>query len=288
MRAAFTLTKLEVEAGRRLQVATYGDHTAARFLLFDPGSYGIFADALHFCSTLAERGWFAASMTRAGLFGSDPLPPGINPSPDVHIADMQHVLTALGRDQRFVLAGHSMAGLRLHLAAHRFRDQLAGLVLIDAVCPSLLDGRVWPIWVASAKGLSASGRFVLPTPLGQFVRKLHPNTLKLEGRQRQDKIGSIACDSHLSQAVAEVRATDRRFWRQPVMPALHLPAFFATATPVSQGTGKLLRAYEQAGTWAERIKLRGDGHISVLAPPSAQLLADGAERLWRAAHGDRF
>lgn len=273
---------MEVEPGRRLQVAVYGDPGADKVLLFDPGSFGIYADGHQLCVALAQRGWHAVALTRAGLYGSDPLPEGQPPFPGFHVEDMARLMDALGFDRPIVLAGHSMAGVRVHLAGHLLEERLRGLVLLDAVCPSLMDTLVWSGWVGWAKALGAAGAFVASTALGPMVEELHPNGLKLEGRPREDKLASVSSDAHLLASAAEVAATERRSLADTIEPALTLPSFFATATPVSQGTTKLVEQYKAAGTWAQRIKPKKVGHVSLLAPPTVSKLADGADAVWEA------
>lgn len=272
----------DVDAGRRLQIAVYGDPDAERVMLFDPGSFGIYADGHNLAAELAARGWHVIGMTRAGMYGSDPLPAGQTPLPGFHVDDMARLLDALGIRKRLVLAGHSMAGVRVHLAGHLMEDRLRGLVLLDAVCPSLMESITWAGWVAWARALGQAGAFVATSALGPLVEELHPNGLKLSGRPREDKLASVSSDAHLLNSAAEVAATERRSFAERIEPALDLPAFFATATPVSQGTTKLVEAYRDRGSWVRRIKPRGVGHVSLLAPEHVPDLADGADALFAA------
>ncbi|MEM9839120.1 MAG: hypothetical protein AAF830_08190 [Pseudomonadota bacterium] len=271
---------MEVAPSRRLHIGVYGDPSADRVLLFDPGSFGIYADGHQLCVELASRGWHAVALTRAGMYGSDPLPEGQEPLPGFHVHDMERLMDALGWNKKIILAGHSMAGVRVHLSGHLLEHRLRGLMLLDAVCPSLMDTLVWSGWVGWDKALGAAGAFVAGTALGPMVEELHPNALKLEGRPREDKLASVASEAHLLASAAEVAATERRSMDDVIEPALTLPSFFATATPVSQGTTKLVQQYKAAGTWAERIKPRKVGHVSLLAPPAVKELADGADAVW--------
>jgi len=275
--------RIEVEPGRSLFAALYGDPTAERVLFFDPGSFGIYADGHNLCLQMAERGWFAIAATRAGLFGSDPVPEGQEPTPGFHVGDTERLLDKLGVSRPVVLAGHSMAGIRAHLAGHLLEHRLAGLVLIDAVCPSLVDSFTWTGWVAWARGLGAAGAFVATTALGPLVEELHPNNLKIEGRPREDKLASVASEAHLLAAAREVAATERKSFTERIEPALALPTFLATSTPISQGTSRVVEAYQAEETWVERIKLKGAGHVAILATPYVERLAAGAESVWAAA-----
>ena len=277
---------LPVDAERSLRCGLYGDPQASRVLVFDPGSFGIYADAHHLGLELARRGWFCVLTTRAGMYGSDPLPEGESPRPSFHVRDLERLLDRLNLGPRkVVLAGHSMSGVRTHLAGCSVPKRFLGLALLDAACPSLLGGMRWSGWVNWATGLGSLGAKVAGKPIGNLVETLHPNFLKLEGLQRADKLASINSASHLEIAAEEVAVTANRALSHPIEPALHLPAFFATSTPVSHGTSALVEQYEASGTWVKRIRLPKDGHMSMLTPPASGLIADGIEEMW-AANGD--
>ncbi|NNU14875.1 alpha/beta fold hydrolase [Parvularcula sp. ZS-1/3] len=271
---------IAIDGERGLSCARYGDPKAERVMVFDPGSFGIYADADHIAVDLARRGWYCILTTRAGMYGSDPLPEGQAPLPRFHVEDIGRLLDRLDLGRKVVLAGHSMSGVRLHLAGCMMPERLHGLACLDAVCPSLMRGIRWSGWVAWARGIGQAGAKVAGTAVGDLVETLHPNLLQLEGPPRADKLASINSQKHLETAAWEVAVTERRALKDPIEPALSLPAFFATATPVSQGTTSLLTEYEQAGTWARRIHLKKDGHMSMLTPPSSGLIADGVEALW--------
>ncbi|NRA31192.1 MAG: alpha/beta fold hydrolase [Parvularculaceae bacterium] len=273
---------VEVAPGRHLFAALYGDSTSDKVVFFDPGSFGIYADGHNYCLQLAEQGWFAIAATRAGMFGSDPVPSGQEASPGFHVGDIERLLDKLVVTQPVVFAGHSMAGVRAHLAGHLLEGRVLGLVLMDAVCPSLMDTLTWTGWVAWARGLGHAGAFVATTALGPLVEELHPNNLQIEGRPREDKLASVSDEGHLLQSAREVVATERKFLGDRIEAALHLPAFFATSTPISQGTSKLVEEYRAAGQWVDRIKLKGAGHVDMLASPHVERLVAGTEALWDA------
>lgn len=249
-------------------------------MVFDPGSFGIYADAHHICLTLARRGWYCIAATRAGMYGSDPLPEGQAPVPRFHVADMERLFDKLDLGRKVILAGHSMAGVRVHLAGCAMAERLHGVALLDAVCPSLMRGVRWSGWVAWARGIGQAGAKVAGTALGDWVETMHPNLLQLEGPPRADKVGSINSESHLTTAAWEVAVTEKKALEEVVEPALDLPAFFVSATPVSQGTTALIAQYQERGTYTGRIHLKKEGHMSMLTPPSSDLICDGIEALW--------
>ncbi|WP_189571699.1 alpha/beta fold hydrolase [Parvularcula lutaonensis] len=274
--------KLAIEGDRSVVVARYGVPDAGRVLLFDPGSFGIYADFHHIAQHLAREDWYVIAMTRAGMYQSDPLPEGQDPVPRFHVADMARVLDTLGIDRKVILAGHSMAGVRLHMAGRIMPERFRGLALLDAVCPSQMRGLAWAGWVAWAQLIGRAGARFARSRMGGLMESVHPNLLKLEGQPRNDKLASVMSEKHLRCAAREVAVTERKALGEPVEPAIKLPAFFATATQVSQGTSELLREYEKEGTWTRRIHLKNDGHMSMLTPPSSHLIAEGIDELWEA------
>lgn len=278
-----TTETIAVEGDRRLAFSRAGDPQAERVFLFDPGSFGIHVDGYHLVRELARRGWYAVAYTRAGMYGSDPLPPDQVPTPSFHVGDMGRLLDALGIERPVILAGHSMAGVRVHLAGAVMPDRFRGLALLDAVCPSLMSGLTWDGWVAWGRSLGETGARVAGSLIGNLVEEFHPNILQLEGEERAAKVASINSESHLATAAAEIAVTERKVITEAIKPALALPAFFATATPVSQGTSKLVELYRERGTWVRRIKLKDEGHMSMLRPPAVLTLADGIEELWSAS-----
>lgn len=269
-----------VDGSRRLAFASFGDAQAERQLLFDPGSFGCYVDGLHLCRVLSKRGWRAVTYSRAGMYPSDPLPPGTLPDPIFHVEDMARLADAVALLPPFVLAGHSMAGVRLHHAGFVLPETIVGLAFMDAVCPALTRDTAWAGWTAGARRFASAGVLTMATPLRPMIERVHPNYLKLDGEEREEKIRSISDRNHLTTAGLEIDAMDRRTRRLEIEPALHRPAFFATATAVSRGTRKLVAQYQEQGIWAEHIHCPRDNHMSILTPPTIERLADGVERLW--------
>jgi pimeloyl-ACP methyl ester carboxylesterase len=70
---------------------------------------------------------------RAGLGWSEP---GKAPVTAQNVARRLHrLLKAAGIDGPYVLVGHSMGGLFMRVFAHRFQDEVLGMVLVDAAHP---------------------------------------------------------------------------------------------------------------------------------------------------------
>jgi pimeloyl-ACP methyl ester carboxylesterase len=121
--------------GRTMHVVRAGPKGGELTVLLEAGSFGFSADWAVVQDQLAARGIASIAYDRAGLALSDP-----GPSPRDGLAivsDLEKLLAALGEAGPFVIAGHSMAGLHIHLFAARNPDKVAGLVFVDAVTPAL-------------------------------------------------------------------------------------------------------------------------------------------------------
>ncbi|MBB4657724.1 alpha/beta hydrolase [Parvularcula dongshanensis] len=238
---------------------------AAPRVLFDAGAFGLYVDGANLVRALAARGVAAASFTRAGLYGSDPLPEGGVPSPAFHAGDMARLLGAVGAAGPVVLVGHSMASLRLFEFAGRHPQRVRGLVLVDGVVPD--GGPVGPALTA----FSAACAPITPV-LPSMARwaKYYPNAMALSGRERADKLASITSQAHWRAARREVREAARA--KAPPVP--RLPTVLMPATIISAGTSRLARRTE-----ASLQELRAWGHASVLSPGPCGAIAEAAHSL---------
>lgn len=121
--------------GRSLHVVRAGPDDARLLVLLEAGSFGFSADWAVVQAELAGQGITSIAYDRAGLALSDP---GPDPRDGLAIvSDLERLLEALGEAGPFVVAGHSMAGLHIHLFAARNPDKVAGLVFVDAITPEL-------------------------------------------------------------------------------------------------------------------------------------------------------
>ena len=121
--------------GRRMHVVRAGPAGVEPLVLLEAGSFGFSADWAEVQARLAALGVRSITYDRAGLGLSDP-----GPAPrDGHaiVEDCERLLEAIGEPGPYILVGHSMAGLHLHLFAGRNPAKVAGLVLVDAVTPTV-------------------------------------------------------------------------------------------------------------------------------------------------------
>lgn len=123
--------------GRRLRIVRAGPPDGGPLCLLEHGAFGCASDWAVVQAKLAEQGIRSLAYDRAGLGDSDPGPdPRDGPA---IVADAEALLAALGETGPRVLVGHSMGGLMVRLETGAWRERVLGLVLVDAVVPSILD-----------------------------------------------------------------------------------------------------------------------------------------------------
>lgn len=121
--------------GRRMHLVRAGPTSGAPLVLLEAGSFGFSADWAVVQAGLARLGLRSLAYDRAGMGLSEP---GPAPRDGAAIADdLERLLDAAGDAGPLILVGHSMAGLHVHLFAGRHPGRVAGLVLVDAVTPTV-------------------------------------------------------------------------------------------------------------------------------------------------------
>ena len=241
--------------GRALRALRGGEGPPA--VLFDAGAFGIYADGANLVRALATRGVPSVSYTRRNLSGSDEAPG--KPGPEAHVADMRALLAALGQTGPVVLAGHSMAGFRLHAFARAQPPLVRALVLIDAMVPG--------VWPRAALAGFAAGLRPVERALPAFCRtaNAYPNAMRLQGEERADKLRSVYGREHLRSSRREIAAIARA----TVTPAETTPMTLMPAGRLARGTRALA-----ARTGAVLIDMGAWGHASVLSPEPCERIAD--------------
>ncbi len=130
---------------------------------------------------------------------------GTTPRPQPHTADLdvqdlQALTSAIGEPGPFVLVAHSYSGLVASLFARTYPDEVAGLVMVDAVSPEMAD-------VATDRALRAWDRDNATT--SPQVR---------EGVEVLDAFDRIAAAPDLPKVPAVVLVADKP-WRTDLIPA---------------------------------------------------------------------
>jgi pimeloyl-ACP methyl ester carboxylesterase len=124
--------------GRKMRLVCAGPPSRDKPTVWmEPGAFGLAADWAAIQQMLTAKGIRSCAYDRAGMGWSDP---GPKPRDAATIADdLEKLIAASGEKGPFILMGHSMAGLYVRLYAGRHPEQVAGLVLIEATTPELID-----------------------------------------------------------------------------------------------------------------------------------------------------
>jgi pimeloyl-ACP methyl ester carboxylesterase len=120
-----------IAPGRRLHVDCRGAGEPVVIL-----EAGIAASSLSWSRVQPRVAEFTrvCSYDRAGLAWSEIADP---PYTAMHMADQLHaLLTAMRLPRRYVLVGHSFGGFVVQAFAGKYRDEVAGLVLVDTIYPA--------------------------------------------------------------------------------------------------------------------------------------------------------
>ncbi len=116
--------------GHRLHIRCAGDGTPSVVII--PALGGLTAEWLPVQDALASC-TSAAVYDRPGLGWSDPAPGW--PTAEGMAGELHSLLDAAGVARPLVLAGHSLGGLVAQVYARLYRDEIAGLALIDSSHP---------------------------------------------------------------------------------------------------------------------------------------------------------
>ncbi|HEY9235512.1 MULTISPECIES: alpha/beta fold hydrolase [Phenylobacterium] len=269
--------------GRRLRAVAAGPASSAPLILLEAGSFGCAADWAIVQEKLAAKGLRSLAYDRAGLGYSDP-----GPSPRdgrAIAADLEALLAALGETGPLVAAGHSMAGLMLRVFAPRHREQMLGLVLVDAVTPEMMDVR------GPALGFHAyrsAMKLVGPLSGAGFMRPVSlviGDLIGLEGEARKEKRRVYGSAVHARWSADEVQNWMRtvRQAREPFDP--DLPVAVVTAGDGAKAVR--MKALQVAPAQASRLgyveHAPGANHASLLGKSFADPIVRGVEHVLASA-----
>ena len=190
--------------GRRLRIVCQGPQAPREpIVILEAGAFGFAADWGVVQDKLAAQGVRSCAYDRAGLGFSDPSPA---PRDGLNIAsDLEKLLTAARIPGPYVLAGHSMGGLRLRQFAARNPDKVVGLVLVDAVTPEALDDPATRQFVSHFAG--ASNMAGISASLGLFKPLAGTglgDKIGLTGEAKREKQRFFASGRHNRVAAQEV------------------------------------------------------------------------------------
>ncbi len=222
--------------GRKMNLVCAGPGRAdGPLVVFEAGAFGLSADFGAVQEGLAAKGVRSCAYDRAGLGRSDP---SSNPRDSAAIVgDLEKLLAASGETGPYLMVGHSMAGLHLRLFTARNRDQVAGLVLLDAAPPEAADLPVARTWIgrfAAVSNLAGVGATLgLFAPLGPTIG----DRIGLPPAAAREKRRAFASGRHNRWAAREVSlwiaSSAQGKVAAPYDPDLHVGV--VTAGPPRQG-----------------------------------------------------
>ena len=190
--------------GRRLRIVCEGPRGDAPTVLLEAGAFGFAADWAAVQARLTRQGLHSCAYDRAGLGYSDP-----GPRPRDGLAgarDLEALLAAAGEPGPYILVGHSMAGLKVHLFAVRNPDKVAGLVLVDATTPHATENPQVRGFVGHFATLSRIAGWGASAGLFKPVAPLLGDSIGLTGAAAAEKKWAFANARHNRWAAEEVDA----------------------------------------------------------------------------------
>ena len=249
-------------------------------ILLEAGSFGLSADWAVVQDRLAAKGLRSLAYDRAGMGLSDP---GPRPRDGHAIAyDLERLLAVVGAEGPFILVGHSMAGLHVHLFAGRNRDRVQGLVLVDATTPDTGDlpaaRRYISVYGGFARAVAAAASAGLLRPLDGLARGMG-----LPPEPTRAKRWAFGHPTHNRAASDEVRR-----WRAAAQQAKALgpldpawPVAVVTAGP-ERGLRALRASQAEPAVRSRHGRVENvaaAGHATLLGPRHADAVVRGVEHV---------
>jgi pimeloyl-ACP methyl ester carboxylesterase len=275
--------------GRQQRIVCEGQVVAGvPTVVFESGIYSGSAD-WGYIQPLIAKGGRTCSYDRAGIGWSQS-----SPSPrdtGTMARELQQLLNAAGEAGPFVLVGHSMAGLLTRAYLSQFPNEVAGLVLIDAVDPSASTMGSAKVWLKRAANFANFGASVAPLGLVKPLGLFYANGIGQTGIALQEKRKMFGAPSHMRASAREIAAI-----MDNVEPAIAgdalippLPVATITAGPVREGRN----AWKETQARAARLSTRGTSlnvdaasHTSILGPIHASHVISAIERVRADATSD--
>lgn len=271
--------------GRRMRAVPAGPANDRPLIVLECGAFGCAADWAVVQERLTARGLRSLAYDRAGLGFSDP---GPEPRDGRAIAaDLEALLAHLGENGPVIYTGHSMAGLMARVFVPRNREQVLGVVLVDAVTPEMLDVRTTAAGIHAYRGAmklvgawSAAG-FMRPVSL------VIGDLIGLEGEARKEKRRIYGSAVHTRWAAEEVQNWPRTaaLGREAggYDPALPVAVVTAGGEQVSARLKALQVVPAQGSQHGYVDHVAGANHANLLGKAFADPIVDGVEYVLAAA-----
>jgi L-ascorbate metabolism protein UlaG (beta-lactamase superfamily)/pimeloyl-ACP methyl ester carboxylesterase len=210
------------------------------------------------------------SYDRAGTGWSDPS--GHPETAEGVVSDLHAALTASGEKPPYVLVGHSIAGIYVRLYELRFRDQVAGLVLVESLhedgWAAMVDGKRVPMWAVTAAQLRAT----LPTERPKEVPPLPPPST-------DEPYDKFPPDLLKTRVTFETRLFKSMIANEPAKMAEILESTRVTMTKLHQATANGARPLGQRPLVVLTAENGRDPRFTALEVKLAHLSANSSQRI---------
>jgi 3-oxoadipate enol-lactonase len=214
----------------------------------------------HQVATLA--GWRRIAPDLRGMGSSDV--PADGYSIAAYADDLVHLLDRL-QVTRAVVAGLSMGGYVVFDLWRRYRDRIAGVILVDtradADSAEGRAGRDAMIQLAQAEGSRAVAERMLPRVLGRSTQQTQPNLV--------DQVREMMARAPVTGVIGALRAMKERPDATPLLPTIDVPALVVVGQEDELTPPSAARALTDAIPSAAMTVIPGAGHLSPLEAPTA-------------------
>jgi pimeloyl-ACP methyl ester carboxylesterase len=272
--------------GRSLRLVRAGPASSDRpSVLLEHGAFGCATDWAVVQERLAAQGLRSLAYDRAGLGYSDP-----GPSPrdgKAIVADLEKLLAKVGEHGPYVLVAHSMGGLFARLFAARHPDHVRGVVLVDAVTPEVIDGRLFAAGIHAFRGAMRLAGWTAWTGYMSPVSLVIGDRIGLSGAAAVEKRQIYALSTHTRWAAQEVH-----HWPAASRQSREAGDFrpdhpVAVVTAGHEGSVPRLKAIQTAPARASRRgyveHVAGSTHANLLGGRFADRIVRGVEHVLEAA-----
>jgi pimeloyl-ACP methyl ester carboxylesterase len=281
-------TLIDVD-GRKQRIVCEGQAVAGvPTVVFESGIYSGSADWGYIQPEIAKGGR-ACSYDRAGMGWSQP---STNPRDSASMArELHQLLGAAGETGPYVLVGHSMAGLLTRAYLSQFPADVAGLVLIDAVDPSMGAMGSAHVWLKRAARVAHFGAALAPLGIVKPLAPFYANKIGQSGIAADEKRKMFGASSHMRASALEIdavmQATDVAVAGDAFIPSL--PVATITAGRPREGAYQWKESQARAarlstrGTW---VNVDAASHTTILGPVHGGVVISAIERVRADASAD--
>jgi pimeloyl-ACP methyl ester carboxylesterase len=247
--------------GRDLHLQVSGDRTGPTIVL-EAAMFGFSAQWAWVQEELAAHHTVVA-YDRPGLGWSDPDPRGADP--DRIAGDLHTALRRQGLQEPWILVGHSTGGLLVRTFAERYPDEVAGIVLVDATHPDMVQGPMYRIAGPVVRLLGRTGVLRATGLLAREAAGLPPDAMPM-----------LTSTGHIDGAAREMAAL-ATFGRDATAAGRlgSTPLTVVTAGKQSQGWHDLQRELAALSSPSRHVVVPGAGHKSLVTDRQhARIVAD--------------